>query len=262
LSGDGEKWFLVNASPDVRAQIEAFKPLWPPAASRRGSGIAGVFLTNADLDHTLGLLCLREGARLVVHSTAEVRNALMHGLNVHTIVNSYCGIEWREPAFALAAVRDPDGALTGLQYAAFAVPGKPPRYRGGIAPSSGDAVGYRFHDEATGGRLVVVPDLAATDAAVLHEMSNADLLLLDGTFFDEDEMQRSGAGQATAFDMGHLPVGGPEGSLVKIAKFGDVTRIYVHLNNTNPMLLEDSPQRAEVEANGVTIGYDGMEFTV
>jgi pyrroloquinoline quinone biosynthesis protein B len=262
ISSDGARWFLVNASPDIRIQIEAFPPLWPPNHSRRGTGIAGVLLTNADLDHTLGLLSLREGSKLVVHSTAAVREALNEGLNVQAVFDSYCGIEWREPPNDLSPLLDCNAEPSGLLYAAFVVAGKPPRYRPGVAPSIGDAVGYRFVDATTGGRLVVLPDMAAIDENVMQEITDSDILLLDGTFFDNDEMRRAGVGSATVSEMGHLPVGGGDGSLARIAKLVSTNRIYVHVNNTNPMLLEDSPQRAEVEAKGVKIGYDGMEFSL
>jgi pyrroloquinoline quinone biosynthesis protein B len=261
VSADQRRWFLINASPDVRVQIESFPPLLAPAGATRGTGIAGILVTNADLDHTLGLLVLREDARLVVHATDSVRLSLNEGLNLDAILKSYCGVEWRRPPRVLAPLLDREGNPSRLQYAAFAVPGKPPRYRAGVAHSPQDAVGYRIVDESSGGRLVVIPDLAAFDDNVLREIANADILLLDGTFFTEDEMRVSGAGTATAAEMGHVPVGGANGSLARIAEFADVTRVYVHVNNTNPILIEDSPQRALVQASGVIVGSDGMEFS-
>jgi len=261
VSADDKRWFLINASPDVRVQIEAFPPLLAPSGSIRGSGIAGVLLTNADLDHTLGLLTLREGSRLIVHCTSSVRASLLEGLNIQAILNSYCGVEWRDPPPVVSQLRNSEGLSSGLEYAAFAVPGKPPRYRKDKSHSSDDAVGYRFVDQATGGRLVVIPDLAELNEAILKQIAAADILFVDGTFFTEDEMQLSGAGSALARQMGHLPVGGKHGSLAQIAKLTHVKRVYVHINNTNPMLIEDSPERAEVESAGVIVGADGMEFS-
>jgi pyrroloquinoline quinone biosynthesis protein B len=262
VSSDGRRWFLVNASPDIRSQIESFPPLHPPAGSVRGTGIAAVLLTNADLDHVLGLFNLRESGPLVVHATAAVRRSLTGGLNLDAVLNSYNGIEWREPPGELAALNAQDGTPSGIDYAAFVVPGKPPRYCHDAQPSPGDAVGYRFVDQSTGGRAVVIPDLAGFDEVVMRQTENADLLLLDGTFFDADEMSRAGTGRATAAQMGHVPVGGPDGSLARIAGMGGGRRVYVHVNNTNAMLLENSPQRADIEAAGVQIGADGMEFTL
>ena len=128
------------------------------------------------------------------------------------------------------------------------------------APSAGDAVGYRFVDETTGGRLVVIPDTTGIDDRVAAQMRDADVLFFDGTFFDEDEMRRAGVGTALAAEMGHIPIGGPGGSLRQLAALPNVRRIYVHINNTNPILLENSPQRVAVEAAGIVVGYDGMEM--
>ena len=242
VSSDRSRWFLVNASPDIRIQLESFPPLWPPSGFLRGTAIAGVLLTNADLDHTLGLFNLRESGPLVVHASGAVRRTLVQGVNIDAVLSSYHGIEWREPPEMLTPLRYPDGSASGIQYSAFAVSGKPPRYQTAATASTGHVVGYRFVDDANGGRLVVIPDLAAFDDSVATEADNSDVLLLDGTFFDEDEMPRAGTGTATATEMGHLPVGGSHGSLARIAPMIHVTRVYVHINNTNPMLLEDSPE--------------------
>jgi len=260
VSGDGKRWFLVNASPDLRSQVESFPALRPPTGTRRGSGIAGVLLTNADLDHTLGLLLLREGERLSVHATGRIRGALTTGLNLDALLDQYCGIDWREPPAETAPLTDSLGHESGLLYCAFGVPGKPPRYLPGARPAAGDAVGYRFVDPSSGGRLVILPDLAAMDPPVQRQLEDCDLLLLDGTFHDDDEMLRRGVGTATAAQMGHLPIGGPGGSLHRIAALRNLRRVYVHVNNTNPILIEDSPQRKAVESAGVAVGADGMEF--
>jgi pyrroloquinoline quinone biosynthesis protein B len=264
VSADGVRWFLVNASPDVARQLESFPPLLPPAGCARGSGVAGVLLTGADLDHTLGLLILREGRRLAVHAMAAVREALSRDFNVDAVLSRYCGIEWREPPTAegLTDLRDAAGRPSGLRYAAFPLAGKPPRYSSRPTPGPGDAVGYRFVDAATGGRLVCVPGLAALDDVILRQLADCDLLLLDGTFWSNDEMSRAGVGAATAGEMGHLPVGGPGGSLAHIAPLPVRHMVYVHINNTNPMLVDDSPERRAVESAGVTVGSDGMEFTL
>ncbi len=263
ISADGRRWFLLNASPDVRLQVESFPPLLPASDQVRGSGIEGVLLTNADLDHTLGLLILREGNRLCIHATPRVRQALSEGLLLDTILDRYCGMDWREPPLELAPLLDAAGSPSGLRYAAFAVPGKPPRYlEDRVAPAPGDNVGYRFVDEATGGRLLFLPDVAAWDEAVLAQLAQCDVLLFDGTFWSEDEMARMGVGTTPAAAMGHLPVSGADGSFARIAGLPIPRKIYVHINNTNPMLLEDSAERAIVEAAGVEIGEDGLEFII
>ncbi len=262
LSGDGRRWFLLGASPDVRLQIESFPPLLPKSGVR-GTGLAGVLLTGADLDQVLGLLVLREGLAAVIHATAAVRRALIEGLRLDDILCCYCPLEWREPPGEPAPLRDAGGEPSGLHYQAFPVPGKPPRYREGRADASpGDTIGYRFVDERTGGRLVFLPSVAAWEDAVAAAVQDCDAVLFDGTFWDEDEMVRTGAGSLRAAQMGHLPVGGPDGSLARLAPLPIRHKVYVHINNTNPILREDSPERRAVEGAGVAVGWDGMEFTL
>ncbi len=258
LSADGVRWLLLNASPDVARQVESFGPLLPTGA--RGTRIGGIALTNADLDHSLGLFVLREGDRLTVHATAAVRRALADDLRMETILSRYCGIAWREPPTVLTPLCWPDGTPSGIRYAAFPVPGKLPRYREGGQPSADDAIGYRFVDETSGGRLVFAPNFAALDDRLMQELETADACLVDGTFWSDDEMSTAGVGSTTAREMGHLPVGGPTGSLSRIAGLPARHKIYVHVNNTNPLLVDDSPQRRAVEAAGMSVGYDGMEF--
>ncbi|MEO7020340.1 MAG: pyrroloquinoline quinone biosynthesis protein PqqB, partial [Ktedonobacteraceae bacterium] len=237
LSADGQRWFLLNASPDIRQQIEAFPPLAPPSDSTRGSGIAGVFLTDADLDHTLGLLILREGLRRTIYATSVVRQALTDGLALLPALRQYCEIDWREPASELTPLCYADGSPSGLQYAACGVHGHPPLYMGEQAtPQPGDRVGYRFVDEQTGGCLLYFPGLALLEEPVKALLADCDALLFDGTFWSEHEMQESRTGAKTAAQMGHLPVGGPEGSLIQLAALPIKRRIYVHINNTNPLL--------------------------
>jgi pyrroloquinoline quinone biosynthesis protein B len=262
VSADGQSWFLLNASPDLRAQIESFGPLRCRGAAR-GSGIRGVLLTSADLDHTLGLLLLREGGRLAVHATAAVRQALDAGLRLGDVLACYAGLDWHEPHAAAAPLLLADDSPSGLQYAAFAVPGKPPRYREGrAAPAAGDTVGYLILDERTRGRLAFVPGAAALDAVTLDRLRGCDLVLLDGTFWSGDEMQTLGVGRLSAAEMGHLPVGGPCGSLAHVAALGAGRTVYVHINNTNPMLRAGSPEHRAVLGAGAEVGEDGWEFNL
>jgi pyrroloquinoline quinone biosynthesis protein B len=262
VSADGQRWFLLNASPDIRVQIESFAPLLP-RGTVRGTAIQGILVTNADLDHTLGLLMLREGGRLSVHATSSVRRALDEGLRLTEVLDHYGGVEWHQPPANLAPLTCADGTSSGLRFAAFAVPGKLPRYREGrTSPSEEDNVGYQLVDESTGGRLVYVPGLAALNGEVLARLRDADALLLDGTFWSDEEMQTLGVGTASAREMGHLPVGSENGSLAVLASLPAARKIYVHINNTNPMLREDSPQRRAVEKAGIEVGWDGLEFSL
>lgn len=263
LSEDGRRWFLLNASPDIRQQIEAFPPLTPPSEAVRGSGIAALFLTDADLDHTLGLLLLREGLQRTIYATATVRRALTDGLTLLPALQHYCTVDWREPATELTPLFYPDGSPSGLSYAACVVAGHPPLYMGERAqPQRGDRVGYRFVDEQTGRCLLYFPGLASLEEPVRQLLAGCDVLLLDGTFWSEQEMATMGTGTKRASEMGHLPVGGPQGSLAQIAQLPIKHRIYVHINNTNPILIEDSAEQREVCAAGVEVGRDGWECSL
>lgn len=150
----------------------------------------------------------------------------------------------------------------GLNYSAFAVPGTPPRYRRPAPAITGDVVGYRFMDRSTGGVLVYLPHVAEPAPSVIEQLGRCDVLVLDGTFWDQDDMRRAGVGEATAAEMGHWPVGGIRGSLEHIALLPARYKIYTHINNTNPMLVDDSPQRRAVESAGAMVGWDGMEIVI
>lgn len=263
LSADGQHWFLLNASPDIRQQIEAFPPLTPPPGPARSSPIAGIFLTDADLDHTLGLLILREGLQRTIYATATVQRALTEGLALLPALQHYCALDWREPATELTPLLYADGSSSGLSYAACIVAGHPPLYMGTQAvPQPGDRVGYRFVDEQTGGCLLYFPGLAQLAEPVKQLLAHCDALLLDGTFWHEHEMEEMGTGTKSASEMGHLPVSGPHGSLAYIATLPIKHKIYIHINNTNPILAAGSPAQRAVQEAGVEIGQDGMEITL
>lgn len=262
VSADGKRWFLLNASPDVCRQIEAFPALQAQGPEPRGSAIEGVLVTNADLDHSLGLFLLREGRRLCVHATAATRDSLGVGLRLGDVMEAYCGLDWRLPPVALEPLRLGDQRPSGLEYCAFEVPGKLPRYMAGAPPQAGAAVGYRIVDPATGGRLVFVPDLADLDDACMAQLRHCDALLMDGTFWEDGEMAKRGVGAWTAAQMAHLPVGGPQGSLARLQGLPIRRKVYLHINNTNPMLLEQSAERRAVEAGGAEVGWDGMDIEI
>lgn len=262
ISADGRRWFLLGASPDIRFQIESFPSIRRDGVVR-GSAMEGVLLACADLDHVLGLFHLREADSLCVHATTATWRALREGLRLDLVLGRYTRLTWREPPGRPEPLPCNDGEPSGLLYDAFPVPGKPPRYREEeVAPEPGDCVGYRFEDRATGGRLAVVPGAAAIDSVVLDRLSECDTVLIDGTFWGENELTELGAGDTPASAMGHLPVSGRDGSLGIVAGLPSRRRIYIHINNTNPMILEDSPQRREVESRGVEVGRDGLEFEV
>ncbi len=254
VSADGRGWYLVNASPDLRAQIESFSPLQPSGNQARHSPIEGVLLTNADLDHVLGLFLLREAPRLRVVAPVAVMKTLVRGLRLTDVLQASCVIEFYQPA--------PEGFVPlpgpgGLRFRALPLSSQAPPYAPDVA-SGVQSVAYELLDEATGGRLVVAPDVAAPSAELQAAMATADAVLFDGTFWSGDELQKISGKPRTADDMGHQVIRG--GSLPVLRALKAPRRIYLHINNTNPILDPASPERAEVDAAGIIVGEDGMEF--
>jgi pyrroloquinoline quinone biosynthesis protein B len=257
VSPDDQRWFLLNASPDIRAQLEAFSPLHPARDPRCGRAVPlqAVLLTDAELDHTLGLVLLREGHGLEIHATQATRDILYDGTSLLRTLEAYCPVEWRKVAVG-AGVRLADG----LSYRAFDVP-TTKRARFGPPAGEGRVVGYRLTDEHTGGTLVYLPSVGDL-AAVRDELDDCDCLLVDGTCWQDDELVQLGLAAKTAHEMGHLPIDGPDGSLARLAPLPVKRKIYIHINNTNPILLEDSPERRIVEQHGIEVAADGLELRI
>ncbi|OLL70881.1 Coenzyme PQQ synthesis protein B [Pseudonocardia sp. Ae168_Ps1] len=254
VSPDGERWWLVNASPDVRTQLADTPALHP--TGDRASPLQGVLLTDAEIDHTLGLVLLREGSGVHVHATAASERTLRAGTGLLDTLEKFCPVHWTP------VVPGTGHDLGGLVYRAFDVPtAKHDRFGTG-GDSAGRVVGYRFTDTASGRSAVYLPGVQQLTPAVLGELAGADVLLIDGTTWHDDEMIRLGLASKTAHDMGHLHVGGPGGSLDVLSRLGLPRVVYVHVNNTNPILLDDSDERAEVEKAGFTVGTDGLDLEV
>jgi pyrroloquinoline quinone biosynthesis protein B len=254
VSADRRRWTLLNASPDVRAQLGSCPDLHPDGA--REAPLQAVLLTDAELDHTLGLLLLREGGGLVVHATEATRDTLYDGTALLRTLEAYCPVRWR-PVVPGADVPLGDG----LSYRAFDVPTtKRPRF--GSGTREGRVVGYRVTDERSGRALVHLPVLQELTPAVCAQLEDCACLLVDGTCWSDDELVRLGRGGRTAREMGHLPISGPGGSLEQLAALPIERRVYVHVNNTNPILLEDSPERRAVEEHGLEVAVDGLDLEV
>ncbi len=263
VSADDKAWFLLNASPDLRAQLENTPRLHPRAKRPRSTNIEAVLLTNADLDHTLGLLLMREGGEIRIHATSQVRKALTRGISLAPTLQSFSGICWTQPPCKLSPLLYRDRSRSGLQYQAINVVGKPPRFmRGRRSNGFGHSVGYRIVDEKSGGRLLFLPDVAILDEQTIEALSDCDVLLFDGTFWSENEMQKLGVGSLSAKHMGHIPISGRQGSLKQLAPLQVSRKIYTHINNTNPILRKSSPEYAAVRAVGVEVGRDGMEMVI
>lgn len=254
VSADYRRWFLLNASPDIRAQIESFPALHPH--DDRTTPLQAVLLTDAELDHTLGLLLLREGRALAVHATPAVHETLCDGTSLLRTLGRYCPVEWRP------VVPEADVSLgDGLSYRAFDVP-TTKRTRFGPGREKGRIVGYRLTDERSDRALVYLPGVQELTEGVREQLDDCACLLFDGTCWHNDELIRLGLAGKTARDMGHLPIGGPEGSLEYLSPLPIERKIYIHLNNTNPILLDDAPERRLVEDHGLEVALDGLEVWV
>jgi pyrroloquinoline quinone biosynthesis protein B len=258
ISADGVSWYLVNASPDLRAQIEAFPRLWPKPESARNTPISGVLLTNADLDHVLGLFLLREAGQLRIFSPQPVLEVLADDLRFTEIVRPFCKIEYYEPPFdTFAPLPGVDGRFRHLSVRAIPLSTQPPPYSAMEIANGPQSVAYEIFDGRTEHRLIVAPDVAAITPELQQAMEAAHAVLFDGTFWSELEFQRVTGKKRTAADMGHLPV---ETSLETLRKLKARHKIYFHINNTNPILTPGSKERALVEGAGVKVGEDGIEF--
>jgi pyrroloquinoline quinone biosynthesis protein B len=255
VSPDRRRWFLIDASPDLHAQFAAFLALHPADGSRTVP-LEAVLLTDAELDHTLGLLLLREAGGLVVHATRATRDTLYEGTGLLRTLEAYCPVTWRP---VVPGVEVTLGG--GLSYRAFDVP-TTKRARFGTGDGEGRVVGYRLADEHSGRSLVCLPAVQELTAAVCAQLEGCGCLLVDGTCWDDDELIRLGMGTRTAREMGHLPIGGPGGSLEQLAPLRVERKVYVHVNNTNPILLEDAPERRLVEQHGMEVAVDGLELRI
>jgi pyrroloquinoline quinone biosynthesis protein B len=253
VSADRRRWFLLNASPDIRAQIESFPALHP--RDGRMTPLDAVLLTDAELDHTLGLLLLREGRGIDLHATEAVRETLVNGTSLLRTLEAYCPVRWHP------VVPDADAALSdGLSYRAFDVP-TTKRARFGSETEKGRVVGYRLTDERTGRSAIYLPGVQAL-TPVRDQLDGCACVLVDGTCWRDDELVQLGLADKTAREMGHLPIDGPGGSLEQLAPLPIKRKIYIHINNTNPILLDDSPERRTVEQHGMEVAMDGLELRV
>lgn len=260
ISGNGQDWFLLNASPDLARQIEATRVLWP--RSRRSSPIQGVVLTNGDLDHVLGLLLLREAHPLSVYATPQVRAGLEQNSMLRTLMRFDGQLTWHTLDLGEEIeLVGPEGARSGAFLRPFAAPGKlPVHLMGSVQPSYGDNVGLMLRSRE-GGTAVYLSATSDVEA-VAGFIDGAAVLLLDGTFWSDNELIDAGLGRQTAREMAHLPVGGAEGSLARCRELQLGRRLYTHINNTNPMLDPQSPERAQVQARGFELAEDGMRLVV
>jgi pyrroloquinoline quinone biosynthesis protein B len=261
VSADERRWFVVNASPDLRQQIEANRCL-QPTDGLRTSPIAGVLLTNGDVDAIAGLLHLREGTRLALYAHPVVLkvlddNPVFEVLDRSVVARRELGLgTWQ-------TLRTADGEESGIEVKSFAVPGKVPLYQEGDITGKAmfEAEGFTVGLEVRSGdaHFAYVANCAAITDGVAARLKGMPLAFVDGTLFTDDEMIEQGVGEKSGRRMGHMSISGEGGSLARLKPLGIGRKIYTHINNTNPVLLSDSPERRHVEAEGFEIAYDGME---
>jgi pyrroloquinoline quinone biosynthesis protein B len=255
VSADGEQWVLLNATPDLRAQLLA-TPALQPRTGARGSPIAAVVLTGAEVDQVAGLLTLRERQPFPVFATSDT----MAGLNANPIFGVLAaGVVTRK----IVAPDDPFALPGGLMAELFAVPGKVALYLEDQDPALAAETGANVGVEIIFGsrRLAYVPGAAAMTAALRTRLARADVVLFDATLFTDDEMITTGTGDKTGRRMGHMPLDGEDGTLAALAGLGG-RRILTHINNTNPILVEGSVERRTVERAGFEVAEDGMEIVL
>ena len=238
ISGDAEsfqRWFLINASPDLTWQIESTPQLKPRRDSPRNTPIAGVLLTNADIDHALGLLLLRQQETpLIVYAAEEMRKALAW---IDRVLSRFCGIEWRKIS------ADFQSLSGGLAFRAIELPG---------------SVAFQFRDDTSGATALFAPNVGELTEELRNAVYASGVVLFDGTFWTDGELGVVRPGARTAREMNHLPIS--DGSLDLLRQSPARRKIYTHINNTNPILMPGTPERAQVELAGIEIALDGLEI--
>lgn len=258
ISDDGEHWILCNASPDIRVQLESF-PKLQPARAPRDTAIGAIVLLDSQIDHTTGLLTLREGCPHEVWCTEMVHQDLSTGFPLFKMLEHWNGgLRWNpialERSFRIPAC--PNLRITPIPLRSSAPPYSPHRND----PHPGDNIGLLIDDEKTGGTLFYAPGLGKVSAELLEIMRGADCLLVDGTLWRDDEMLMREVGTKLGTEMGHLQQSGPGGMIEVLDGMPAARKILIHINNTNPILDENSPERAELDAHGIEVSFDGMSI--
>ncbi|AAU92561.1 coenzyme PQQ synthesis protein B [Methylococcus capsulatus str. Bath] len=261
VSADGQRWVLFNASPDIRSQLEAF-PASHPSKGVRDTGIHAIVLIDSQIDHTTGLLMLRESTRpLQVYCSEMVKQDLSTGFPLFRMLEHYCGVEQHTVPLDGSGFTIP--GIEGLKFSTHSLKSKAPPYSPHRHdPHEGDNIGVIVENLENGRKLYYAPGLGEIEPHVRAAMEAADCLLVDGTFWREDEMRHAGICDKLAREMGHLPQSGPGGMLEILNTLPNARKVLIHINNTNPILDEDSPQYRTLSEAGVEVAYDGLEIVL
>ena len=259
VSQDGIRWVLLNASPDILTQIKHF-PALQPGRAIRDTGISSVVLMDAQIDHTTGLLMLREGTqKREIYCTEMVKNDLTSGNPLFNVLGHYCGINWHNVPIEGSGFAIPGAA--NLRFTAVALKSKAPPYSPHRYDShDGDTIGVLVEDTTNGKKLFYAPGLGEIEPHLPPLMAQADCIMVDGTFWTDDEMIKLGLMDKTSREIGHIPQSGAGGMIEVLSNYPKARRVLIHINNTNPILNEESPQRRELEATGIEVSYDGMDI--
>lgn len=259
VSANGLDWLLINASPDINQQLMQW-PAAQPGRYKRDTAIKAVMLMDSQIDHTTGLLSLREGAALPLYCSSQVHDDINEGFPLQRMLSFYCTLEHRLITPDGSAMSVPE--VSGIAIEAIPIPGKAPPYSPHRHdPHIGDNIAVRLIDTKTEKSVFYAPGMGGHSEQVLDAMRASDCLLVDGTFWREDEMSWRGVGSKAAAEMGHLPQSGGNGMMALLADF-DQRKCLIHINNTNPILDEDSTERAMLTAAGIEVCHDGMELSL
>ena len=258
VSTDNKNWLLINTSPDIRSQLEAF-PAIQPKEGIRDTGIKAILLIDSQIDHTTGMLMLREGKPLEVYCTEMVKQDLSTGFPLFTMLKDYCTVNHHAvpvdgSSFTIPAIED-------LRFYTQALKSKAPPYSPHRHdPHEGDNIGVIIEQISTGKKIFYSPGLGEIEPHVMTAMQEVDCLLVDGTFWTDDEMCTQQISHKRAREIGHLPQSGPGGMIDVLSGVTKARKILIHINNTNPILDDDSEQRKILDAAGIEVAYDGLEI--
>jgi pyrroloquinoline quinone biosynthesis protein B len=261
VSAGSDAWFLINASPDLREQLNRTPEIHPdPRHGLRNTPVAGVILTSADLDHVLGLLLMREFTPVGIYATSAVRSILQANSFFSMLDRLPGQSRWTEIA---PKVGFPLGV--GLICTPIALPNTFPSYVTEAERATLDettaTVGLLF-ETSQGQRVAYLPALAAISPSLKELLASCAVVMVDGTFWSDNELQSIQPGTPLATSMGHMPISGPSGSLAAFRDLAGVRKIYTHINNTNPILNEESPEHRAVRDAGWEVAWDGLEITI
>lgn len=262
ISSDNINWLLFNASPDILTQFQRFPELQPGRAIR-DTAVKGIVLMDAQIDHTTGLFMLREGKTpLNIYCTDMVHEDLTQGNPVFKVLEHFCGVAWHQIPTAAGHTFQVEGIdgirITAVPLSSKAPPFSPHRHD----PHEGDNIGIQLEDTHTGKKLFYAPGLAAIEPHLLPFMQQADCLMVDGTCWTNDEMQALGISNKLSLDMGHMPQSGAGGMIEALRPLPASRKILIHINNTNPILREDSSEREILQQENIDVAFDGMDFSL